>query len=335
MTQAHFGDRYQLIEPIAEGGMGTVWRARHVGLESTVALKILCAARAQDPDMRRRFLREARLGARARHPNIVQVHDVGETDGRPYVAMELVEGRPIHEWVEWENPTVGDFLWVVLQALAGLDAAHAAQVIHQDVKPENLLVARNTTGVVAKLIDFGISRDLNEESLTGGLSVVGTVRYMAPERLYGEPPDPRADLYSLGLVLYEGLTGRSPFEDESIGSLVRQIESGRRLPVRKVAPWVPADLAYVVERAIRVDPDRRFQTARDMGKALQKARRRLPPDVLSRRLRDPGEPGRGSLSPLTFSSSPPAERIRLWLATTAGFVLAVATALALWHGTAP
>ena len=285
--------------------------------------------------MRRRFLREARLGARAQHPNIVQIHDVGETDGRPYVAMEFVEGRPIHEWVEWENPTVSDYLWIVLQALAGLDAAHTAQVIHQDVKPQNLLVTRNTTGVIAKLIDFGISRDPNEESFSGTTSVLGTVRYMAPERLYGVPPDPRADIYSLGLVLYEGLTGRSPFEDGSIGSIVRQIESGRRLPVRKAAPWIPSELAYVVERAIRSDPDRRFQTARAMGKALQEARRHLPGDVLSRRLRDADEPGRGSLSPLTFSSAPPGEHSRLRLITAIGLVLGFATIVALWPGTLP
>ncbi len=335
MTETHFGDRYQLIEPIAEGGMGTVWRARHVGLDSTVALKILCAARAQDPHMRRRFLREARLGARARHPNIVQVHDVGETDGRPYVAMELVEGRPIDEWIEWENPTVSDFLWVVLQAIAGLDAAHNARVIHQDVKPDNLLVSRNTTGVVAKLIDFGISRDPSEESLSDSATVVGTLHYMAPERLHDRTPDPRADLYSLGLVLYEGLAGRSPFRGERVDSLVREIESGRRIPLRKLAPWVPSELAYVVERAIRVDPDRRFQSAHAMGKALQKARRRLAPAVLSRRLGDPDEQGRGSLSPLTFSSTPPADRTRLWFITALGVLLGIATVAALWHGAPP
>ncbi|HET6374080.1 MAG TPA: serine/threonine-protein kinase, partial [Candidatus Polarisedimenticolia bacterium] len=202
------GRRYRLGGQLGRGGMGVVLRATDEQLGREVAVKVLTEA-ASSPDARERLLREARAAAALNHASIVAVHDVGEHEGIPFFVMELVPGSDLHQDPPRELP---DIVRVAVEICDALEHAHAHGIVHRDLKPENVLLSRTTGGRGVKLADLGVAvHDRGSHRITSSGEIVGTVAYMAPEQALGEPVDGRADLYALGVVLYELVTGRLPF----------------------------------------------------------------------------------------------------------------------------
>ncbi|MDX6533694.1 MAG: eukaryotic-like serine/threonine-protein kinase [Gaiellales bacterium] len=239
-------DRYRVVEPIGSGGMALVYRARDDVLERDVAIKLLADNLACDDDFRRRFVREGRIGGGLTHPYIIAVYDVGDNDGRPFIVMEDATGGSLYDRLQREGPLpAGEAAEYGRQCAEALAFAHAQGVIHRDVKPHNLLLSR--TGCV-KVADFGIARPLGDSRMTETGSVLGTARYLAPEQAAGEPGSPASDVYSLGVCLWEMLTGQPPFE--------------RPLPAA-----VPASLAPLLHACLSTDPGAR-PSAGDVAAAL-------------------------------------------------------------------
>lgn len=255
------GDRYQLIDLLATGGMGQVWRARDLALERSVAVKLLRPEYAADRAAVARFRNEARLSAGLTHPNIATVFDYGEvllTPGRradpvAFLVMELVEGEPLSTVLRREGRLApGRTLEIVRQTAAGLAAAHAAGVVHRDVKPANLLLSPAGT---VKITDFGIAWSRSSDPLTGIHEVMGTAQYLSPEQAKGAMAGPASDVYSLGLVAYECLAGRRPFDGESPlqVALMQASKTPEPLP-----PDVPYSVRALVARMLVKDPEKRF-----------------------------------------------------------------------------
>ena len=263
-----------LIEAvIGEGGMGVVYRARNVALDRERALKVLSPGLSADARFRERFRRESRLAASIEHPNVIPVHQAGEEGGQLYLAMRLVEGSDLRQMVILEGPLEpGGAAAVVSAVAAGLDAAHAAGLIHRDVKPANVLVGAEADAGRVYLTDFGISRTTTGgETVTGTGELVGTADFIAPEQIAGESVDHRADIYALGAVLHYALTGQAPFPRENeLATLFAHTNAPRPRPSAVRAGLSPL-LDPIVERAMAVDPDDRFQSAGALARELDAA----------------------------------------------------------------
>jgi eukaryotic-like serine/threonine-protein kinase len=256
--------RYELVRPLGHGATAVVDLARDIELDRSVALKRLAENLARDEDVRQRFLREARLAARLSHPNVVRVFDVGEDDGRPFIAMEYVEGGTLADLVARRGSlTATEAATLGVQACTALAAAHTAGLVHRDVKPQNLLLG--TDGVL-KLGDFGIAVGYEGTRLTLVGTVLGTVGYLAPEQARGEEVTGAADIYAVGAVLYELLTGEPP---RSAGSLSELGAAGFHPPdvARRVA-GVPGELADVVTECLAVRAEDRPPSAADLARRL-------------------------------------------------------------------
>ena len=258
--------KYEVLAELGRGGMGTVYRARDPVLDRVVALKTMLLDVAGESGMRERFLREARSAARLQHPNIVTVYEFGEVEGAPFIAMELLEGNDLTDAVrQGRLPDLAGKLAVVTQICEGLGHAHRHGVIHRDVKPSNIYVLPN--GAV-KVMDFGIAWMEGGVTTTRTGEVLGTPAYMAPEQFSGQPIDHRVDIWAVGVILYELLAGRRPFDARTFASLIYQIVNSPHTPVDPAACHVPARLAGVVERALAKDPRQRFQDLGTMARAL-------------------------------------------------------------------
>jgi serine/threonine protein kinase len=270
--------RYDLGERLGVGGMSTVRLARDRRLEREVAVKVLAEHLAEDPQFVARFRREALAAARLVHPNIVQVFDFGldEPTGRHYIVMEYIRGQSAAEILrERSILPVTEALAIVSHACRGLDYAHRNGVVHRDIKPGNLL--RSEEGIV-KVADFGIARNLGDESsITQVGSVLGTAAYLAPEQAHGEEAGPRADLYGLGVVTYQALSGRLPYEAQSLTELA--LKQQREAPplLNQLNPDVTPQLAAAVDRALALDPRDRFGSAEEMRQALADGARGIGP----------------------------------------------------------
>jgi eukaryotic-like serine/threonine-protein kinase len=257
--------RYRPVRLLGHGGMASVHLADDLELGRPVAIKRLAENLAADPDYRLRFEREARLAAALSHPNVVAVYDVGEEDGRPFIVMEYVEGESLSEVVRRRGPLpVAEAVRIGVDACAGLAAAHAAGLVHRDVKPHNLLLAGD--GAV-KIADFGLARSRDGTFLTEHGTVMGTAGYLAPEQLAGEEVTPAADLYSLGAVLYELLTGRAPRDAPTLAELVQRAQEPIP-PVRELAPEVPPAVEAAVMHALATDPADRPRSAKAFAAEL-------------------------------------------------------------------
>jgi eukaryotic-like serine/threonine-protein kinase len=260
--------RYHLEGRLGFGGMSTVHLAFDMRLERRVAVKLLAEHLAEDPTFVSRFQREAQAAARLVHPNIVQIFDSGldEQSGRHFIVMEYIEGQSCAEilrddgWVEVDQAVA-----IVEQACAGLHYAHRHGVVHRDVKPGNLLRARE--GEV-KLADFGIAKATEQSSITQVGSVLGTAAYLAPEQARGEEAGPRADLYALGVVAYQLISGRLPYEATSLTELALKQQREEPALLDTLVAAVSRELAEAVALALALDPRERYQTAREMGRAI-------------------------------------------------------------------
>ncbi len=258
--------RYEVEKTLGGGGMAVVYLAQDTELGRSVAVKLLADNLTDDLELRRRFVREARLAARLSHPNVVAVYDAGEEDGRPFIVMECVEGESLAETVRREDRLEPERVReLALQACAGLEHAHRAGLIHRDVKPGNLLV---TTDGTLKIADFGIAHAVEGTRLTEAGTVLGTAAYLSPEQASGEPVTPASDLYSLGACLYELLAGRPPYGYETIGELLARRTWGPPPPLE----GVPADLAGPIQACLARDPAARPPSASALARELASAR---------------------------------------------------------------
>ena len=268
MSSAEIAGRYRLEGRLGFGGMSTVHLAHDLRLERPVAVKLLAEHLAEDPTFVSRFQREAQAAARLVHPNVVQVFDSGqdETTGQYFIVMEYIEGSSCAEilrddgWVEVEEAVS-----IIEQACEGLDYAHRHGVVHRDVKPGNLLRARE--GEV-KLADFGIAKATEQSSITQVGSVLGTAAYLAPEQARGEEAGPSADLYALGVVAYQLISGRLPYEATSLTELALKQQQEEPPTLDTLVAAVGPELADAVAIALALDPRDRYQTAREMGRAV-------------------------------------------------------------------
>lgn len=286
------GDRYELQRRLGSGGAGTVWRALDHTLGRAVAIKLLHADLADDPAVEARFRTEATAAAQLTHPNAVQVYDVGRDDHDDYLVMELVEGPSLAVLLRDGRLPPGTAAAVGSRVASALGAAHEAGIVHRDVKPANVLLSADGR---IKLADFGIARVLGEASarLTRAGTLLGTARYLAPEQLGDDPVDARADVYALGLVLYEALTGQQPFGDGSPVEVATRRLTTSLPPIRELAPEVPVELQDVVERATRREPDERPDDGRELASALGAFASDDAMRVLAKRVADHASAGNG------------------------------------------
>src|SRR5439155_26665184 len=263
--------RYVLQRPIATGGMATVWLARDEVLARPVAVKVLHSDLSGDSTFARRFQTEAVAAARLTHPNIVSVFDTGVEDGVHYIVMENFPGRTLRELMRTEpRMEPEDLIDVIVPVLVALGFAHGEGVLHRDVKPANILVGDDGR---VKVTDFGIAKAaFAAHDLTRTGSVLGTVRYVSPEQVQGGPLDARSDLYAVGVILYEALTGRAPFVAETDVAVAMMRLTADPVPPRDIRPSIPRPLEAVVLRAMARIPDERFRSADALRAALERLR---------------------------------------------------------------
>jgi len=268
--------RYQISERIGRGGMASVFRAHDPSIERTIAIKFLHAAYCEEEEYRARFLREARAAGMLSHPNIVTVHDVGEIEGRPYMAMELIEGEPLNEVMARTGAMpIRDTLVIGLQLAKALDYAHGKGIVHRDIKPSNIMALKGTNTV--KVTDFGIAHVASAASThqTRVGDVLGTPQYMSPEQTKGSKVDGRSDLFSVGIILYQMLSGAAPFQGDSIVALAMKIATEDPTPIEKLRRDLPQSVRIIVERCLAKQPERRFQTGQELATAIGQAMRDL------------------------------------------------------------
>lgn len=298
--------RYQLLEKIGEGGMAEVWRARDTALGRIVALKVLRTQYSSDPDFLTRFRREAQAAANLTHPNIVNVFDIGQAGERHYMVMEYVDGPNLKDLIRDQAPlSVERALDLATQVAAAVAHAHRAGIIHRDLKPQNILV---DSGDQVKVTDFGIARAVSAASFTDTGVVLGTAHYLSPEQAAGESTTPASDVYALGVVLYEMLSGRPPFDAESpVGIALKHLQE-TPTPIQQLNPRVPGAVAAVVNRAMAKDPGQRYENAGALAGALRAVREwgeqvtgaqpaipRRPAQLPAPKVTEPGFDGMGVL----------------------------------------
>jgi eukaryotic-like serine/threonine-protein kinase len=260
--------RYRLVRRIGVGGMGEVWEADDTVLGRRVALKVLVPELADDARATSRFVREARATAKLTHPNVTRVYDFGRDGGVPYLVMELLEGETLADRLTGGPLPPSEAARIGAAVADALDAAHRQGIVHRDVKPGNVLL---TSAGEVKVMDFGIAAAADETHSTTGSGLYGTAAYISPERAAGQAATPAADVYSLGAVLYELLTGRPPFLGDSPVLVVRAHLHERPRPVRELAPWVPPRLADACEAALAKDPAQRPSSAAALAIRLRTA----------------------------------------------------------------
>jgi len=267
---------YRLIARIGAGGMGEVWKAEDVSLRRTVAIKILPAANAQDRESNERFKREARTAAQLNHPNIATIFAIDQFEDRAFIVMEFVDGEPLSQLIRSSRLGTADAVMVAQRVAEALGEAHDKGIVHRDIKPDNIVVS----GQRVKVLDFGIAKRYGHDSdapsaaksdtefRTEAGIIIGTVQYMSPEQAMGKKLDGRSDIFSLGVVMYEALTGKLPFAADSPALTLTRIIRDDPPNVRVTRPGVPAKVAAVVMRCLEKDPGRRFQSAREVAAAL-------------------------------------------------------------------
>ncbi len=308
---------YEIIEKLGEGGMGVVYKARDTRLDRMAALKILPHDKTADPERKRRFVQEAKAASALNHPNIITIYDINADDGVDFIAMEFVAGRTLDRMIPRQGMRAAEVLRIAVQIADGLSAAHAAGILHRDLKPGNIMVA--DSGLV-KILDFGLAKltekaEMGEDVATKTLAaeteegvILGTVAYMSPEQAQGLKLDSRSDIFSFGAVLYEMLTGRRAFKSENKASMLAAILTREPEPLTETTP---RELDRIVQRCLRKDPARRFQTMADLKVALEE-------------LKDESESGR------LVAQGGPVARNRRWPMVVATIAIAAVALAGAW-----
>lgn len=265
--------RYEIITQLGKGGMGVVYLARDARLDRKVAVKLL-PAEFSNRERLSRFVQEAKAASSLNHPNIITIHEIGEQDGSHYIVTEFIDGKTLRERLRKNRLETGEALDIAVQVASALEAAHAAGIVHRDIKPENLMV--RSDGLV-KVLDFGLAKAPQQRSPDAGSEaatemrvdtvpgmVIGTVRYMSPEQARGMAVDARSDIFSLGAVLYEMLTGRAAFDTSTKADTLASILKSEPPPIIENAPDTPVEMQRIVNKCLRKDKEERYQTIKDV-----------------------------------------------------------------------
>ena len=262
-----FANRYQILAELGRGGMGIVYQAKDTKLKRTVALKFLPSELVRYPEAKERFAREAQAAAVLDHPNICTIYEVEEAEGMTYIVMAYIEGQSLREKITKKSLEIDESVDIALQVAEGLEAAHKQGIIHRDIKSGNIMIKPDGQ---AKIMDFGLAKVMGEPVLTREAKTMGTVAYMSPEQAQGEPTDHRTDIWSLGVVLYEMLTGELPFRGERETSILYAIVHEQPRPIAKLKPSIPMELIKIVDQAMKKDREARYATAAEMARDLRK-----------------------------------------------------------------
>ncbi len=330
--------RYQLAEKLGEGGMGVVYRAYDALLERVVAIKVIGAQMDGTAEMRERFFREARAAGQLSHKNIITIHDLGEEDGHPYLAMEFLEGQDLQQRLSGpDKMSLSHKVDLAIDICDGLEYAHSHGVIHRDIKPANIFL---TDHGALKILDFGLAR-LVSSQLTNSHTLMGTVNYMAPEQVRGERADQRSDVFSVAVVLYELFGGRKAFQGDSFASTLYKILQEVPEPLSKIDPTLPPPLVAIVDRALAKPKDERYQTMTELRTDLLGFREHFASGNTTRLgsgsrplgsvvRSHPGGPGGIAPPPL---SDPAMQTGGRWRMPVVAAAVAAAVTAALWIGT--
>ncbi len=264
-----FGNRYQVLEKLGEGGMGRVYKALDLELDRPVALKTIRTEKGRGPEVLKRFKQELILARKITHKNVVRIYDLGEAEGGvKFFTMELVEGQSLRDLLQ-EKKTIPtkEAISFMKQMLSGLAEAHSQGVVHRDLKPQNIMVDRDG---LLRIMDFGIARTADTATLTGSGEMMGTPDYISPEQVKGETTNAQSDLYSAGIILYELLTGDVPFKgDTAISKVVARLQV-KPTPPRTLNPQIPPYLERIILKLMEVDPDLRYKTAEEVLQDLER-----------------------------------------------------------------
>ncbi|HTL17018.1 MAG TPA: protein kinase [Patescibacteria group bacterium] len=273
---------YRIVRLLGSGGMGEVYLAEDTELERSVALKVMSAELAKDPNQRKRFRAEAKAASGLVHPNVCVIHEVGETeDGRPFLAMEYVQGQTLDSLVHQRRFKVNEIVKLGLEMAEALEVAHSFGIVHRDIKAANIIVDRRG---VAKVLDFGLAKRFTEDELAASTSsapqtrtgmLIGTPHYMSPEQALGRELDPRSDLFSLGIVLYELSAGQRPFLGATVGEVINNVINQRPEPLTAAEPSFPSSLERVIAKCLEKDPGNRYASAKFVVEALRGIQRQL------------------------------------------------------------
>jgi serine/threonine protein kinase len=304
---------YRILEKLGEGGMGVVYKAEDTKLKRTVALKFLPPELTRDADAKARFTREAQAAAALNHPNICTIHEVGEHDGQSFIAMELVEGQSLKDRIERGPLPIDDAISLAIQTGEGLGEAHEKEIVHRDIKPGNIMLAARGQ---AKILDFGLARLGTHTKLTKADTTLGTVAYMSPEQASGRDVDRRTDIWSLGVVLYEMLTGLLPFRGEYEQALIYQIMNAAPEPITSLRSGVPMELERIVTKCLEKNRDERYQTSADLIADLRRLQRTL-------------SAGTGTAQRSAATAGRPARRVRRLYWAASLIAVAIITAVIL------
>ena len=290
---------YRILEKLGAGGMGVVYLAEDMKLGRKVAIKVLSQEYTTNKDRLHRFDQEASAASNLNHPNILTIHEVGDDDGRHYIATEYIDGMTLRRKIAGSQLEAAEVLDIAIQVASALEEAHAAGIVHRDIKPDNIMIRRN--GYV-KVLDFGLAKlteTVDRTPSDGEAStrvlvhtdagvVMGTSHYMSPEQARGKPVDARSDIWSLGVVIYEMVAGRTPFEGETSTDVLVAITQKEPPPLARFAPNVPAELDWIVMKALRKDRDERYQTIKELLTDLRRLKQRLEFEVELERSAAPG-----------------------------------------------
>src|SRR5258706_14701523 len=276
---------YEILSTLGRGGMGEVYLARDTKLSRKVALKVLPGAFTQDQERLRRFEQEARATSALNHPNILTIFEIGENDGRHYIVTEFIDGQTLAQRIAPGPLKLGETLNIGEQIASALSAAHGAGIVHRDVKPENIMI--RSDGIM-KILDFGLAKLAQTQSLpsrpedstrvvvkTNAGVVMGTVAYMSPEQARGLSLDARTDIWSLGVVIYQMLTGSVPFSGATSSDILVSILEREPRSLHSFSPEIPAELEWIVNKALTKDCDDRYQTSREVLTDLRRMKQRL------------------------------------------------------------
>jgi serine/threonine protein kinase/tetratricopeptide (TPR) repeat protein len=273
-TGATFARRYQVIEELGKGGMGKVYKVFDTSIKEKIALKLLKPEIAADLETIERFSNELKFARKIRHKNVCQMFDLGKAEGTPYITMEYVAGEDLKSMIRMSKRlSIGTAVGIAKQICEGLAEAHALGVVHRDLKPSNIMIDKDGN---VRIMDFGIARSLKGKGITGAGVMIGTPEYMSPEQVEGKEADQRSDIYSLGVIIFEMVTGRVPFDGDTPLSIAHKHKYEPPQDPKKINPQISEDLSAVILRCLEKDKENRYQSAADLRSELEKIEQGLP-----------------------------------------------------------
>lgn len=252
---------YKILEKIGEGGMGDVYKAEDMKLQRIVALKFLPPERTRDKEAQQRFIHEARAASALDHPNIGTIYEINESEGQSFIAMALYKGGTLRDRIQAGTITIEEAVDITIQITQGLEKAHLKKIVHRDIKPANIMITEDST---VKIVDFGLAKLAGRTLLTKEGTTLGTTSYMSPEQAQGDEVDQQTDIWALGVILYELLTGEFPFKGDYEQAVIYSIINEEPRPVRKVNANVPPELELIVHTALKKKTETRYSSSAAM-----------------------------------------------------------------------